>query len=208
MEINNKVPFDPGFSEFSAAIPDSAFLILNDIKNLSQPHKRKFEFQRLQVNLVAIIKSCAAVYLGCVLWGAYLSNRYKGDPRGISGNIIMQMSEEQRNEVDYEEELNLIIGLIDRLDKDSRYYLKKPGILTKEIIPYLEAYREFCRLNKNFVELDSTDKIKLPVEAVHFADYDNQKLDELKARIEEIIASKKVETLLEIGFYTELRNKR
>jgi len=201
MQIDNKVPFDPGFSEFSVNVPDEAMLILDEISKLKQLHKKKYEFQKLEINLTPLIKNCAAIYLGCILWGSYLHNRYKADPKEISGNVIKEMSEDQRGNIDYDGEINLIIELINRLDRDSKYYLKKPGKISRDVISYLEAYREFCRLNKNFTELNCTDGIKLPETTAHFENYDEQKLDELKDLIENIINSKKIENLLEIGFY-------
>ena len=201
MQNENKVPFDPGYYNFSAEIPHEAEHILDEIAKIKQPHKRKFEFQRFESQVIPLIKTCAAIYLGCILWGSYLHHRYKLDPKEITGNVIMEMPEEQRAKVDYDEEIASIIKFVEKLDRASKYYLGKPSRVEGLLVDCFEAYREFCSLNNNFVELDCTDKIQLPEIVSHFADYDKQKLDELKIRIDEIIASKKIEPLLEIGFY-------
>ena len=198
---NNKVPFDPGYSKFSAQIPQEVTLVLDQIAGLKKPHQKKFEFQKFEMQVAPAIKNSAAIYLGCILWGSYLSHRYKDDPKEISGNVMKEIPQEQQENFDHNKEIDFLTDFIDKLDKSSIYYLKRPAKSGKELIPYLEAYREFTALNNNFFELDSTDQIKLPGAVAHFENYDAQKLDELKLRIEEIINSGKIDRILELGFY-------
>ncbi|HSA06938.1 MAG TPA: hypothetical protein P5556_07140 [Candidatus Gastranaerophilales bacterium] len=201
MQTENKVPFDPGFSDFSVKIPEEAFLVFDQITKLKQPHQKKFEFQKFEMYISSIIKNCVAVYLGCILWGSYLYYRHKNDPKEIYGNIIKEIPEDQRENLNYDKEINFIIELINKLNNASNYYLRKNATAGKELILYCEAYKEFTSLNNNFLNLENTDRIKLPNAVSHFVNYDDQRLDELKIKIEEIINSQKINQLLEIGFY-------
>jgi len=203
MQNENKVPFDPGFSEFSVKIPEKASLILDQIAKLKQPHQKKFEFQKFEIQIAPIVKNCAAVYLGCILWGSYLYHRHKDEPKEIYGNIVKELSEEQRKNLDYSVEIDFTIEFIEKMNKAGSYYLRKPSKVGAELIPYCEAYKEFVKLNNNFKDLDKTDEIRLPEMLSHFESYDDSKLDELKTKIEEIINSDKIDRLLELGFYKE-----
>ncbi len=199
--MQNKVPFDPGYHEFSIKIPAEAGDIIDEIARLKKSHQRKFEFQKFEMQLVPAIKQCAAIYLGCILWGSYLFHRYKSGPKEIEGNVIMELPLEQRNSIDYSLEINFIAGLIEKLNKTSTYHLRRPSRIGNSLTPILGAYREFCELNNHFKAINRTDRIKLPAAVDHFKDYDEQKLEALKVKIEEILASKKIEKLLEVGFY-------
>ncbi len=200
--MQNTVPFDPGYSGFSIQIPAETALIFDQIAKLKQNHKKKFEFQKFEARIIPAIKRCASIYLGCILWGAYLFYRHKDDPREISGNVIMELPPEKREELDYAKEIDFIAGLAERLNKSSIYYLRRPSKIESFLVPYFDAYREFCRINDNFKSLTRTDRIKLPEEVGHFGNYSSLQLDGLKSRIEEIIASGDIESLLEIGFYS------
>ncbi len=198
MQINDNVPFDPGYSQFSAHIPEEVLLFIDQIAAIKQPHQRKFEFQKLYVQVSPFIKNRVAIYLGCILWGAFLYHRFKDEPKKISGNVMKELSEQDN--ADYFREINFIIELIEKLDKASFYYLKKPSGF-KNLIVYPEVYREFVEINNNFKTLNKTDEINLPEAVSHFQNYDNDKLDELKNIIDEIIASEKIDKILDYGFY-------
>ena len=68
-------------------------------------------------------------------------------------------------------------------------------------MPILDSYEEFVELNGNFVETKSTSDVKVPKVVEHFSNYNEQKLDVLCDLIYKVIENKKIEALLEIGFY-------
>lgn len=199
--MQNKVPFDPGYYEFSIKIPAEAGDFIDEIARLKKPHQRKFEFRKFEMQTIPALKQSAAIFLGCVLWGSYLSHRHKDAPRQIEGNVIMKLAPEQREDVDYSEEIDFLTEFIDKFNKASVYHLRRPSKIGESLKPILEAYREFCQLNDHFKNLDRTDQIKLPAAVEHFKDYDEQKLEELKAKIDQILASRKIDKLLDVGFY-------
>jgi hypothetical protein len=198
MPNEEKVPFDPGFSPIVSGIPREAMLVFDQIAKLKEPHKRKFEFQRLDAQLSDMIKRQAGFYMGCIFWGAYLFYRHKDCPKAISGNPMLETPEAGDKDVDYDAETRFVIELIEKLNKGANYYLRTPSKAGKELIPIFEAYSEFTALNDNFKRLDTTDKIKLPKMATGVENYSVQQLDELKDKIYEAINAGKPEMLLTI----------
>ena len=195
MHKDEKVNFDPGFHKFSLKFPDEIPLILEELAKLKQPHQRKFEFQKLEAQVVPMIKTCAALYLGCILWGCYLHYRYRDDSREIQGNP----AKEADINPDYKTEIEFILGNIEKLDKASVYYLKRPFRIDKKLVDYFKVYGEFVEINNEFTELDITADIKIPASFTYFKDYTNVKLDELKQKIDEIIETGRIEKILELG---------
>ena len=196
-----KVPFDPGYSKFTASFPKEAITHLEEVSKLKQNHQKKFALTNLESQVVPMIRLCASFYLGCVLWGSYLSIKFKDDAREIEGNPVFLLSEEERTKLCYNEEIELITDFINKLEKASVFYLKRSSRLNPELVPYFEIYDKFIRLNDNFINLKSTDEIKIPEEMSHFKKHNSKKLDELKQKIYEIINSEKLEGLLELGLY-------
>lgn len=199
--MQDTVPFDPGFSEFSIYIPVEAEAVIDEIARLKKQHQKKFEFQKFEIQVSPALKQRCAVYLGCILWGSYLFYRYKDDPKIISGNIIKDLPEEQQVKVDYVKEIEFLEGFIEKLNSASKYYLKRSSKVGENLSPYLNAYKQFCIINDDFKNTEKTDQIKLPEEVSHFENYDNDKLDNLKKEIEKIISSKNIISILELGFY-------
>ncbi len=186
-----KVKFDPGFSKFSAPFPQDIPEYLEQIAQLPQPHQKKFNFQKLETQAVAMIKKSAYVYLGCMLWGSYIHYRYKDDPREISGNVI----KESNAEVDYVREMDEALLAVEKMDKASKYYLRRPMRLDRQFVEYLEAYREFVALNNSFLDMETTADIKIPEKFRYLGEYSAEQLDELRDGIYKVIESDSVEGL-------------
>ncbi|OGI02558.1 MAG: hypothetical protein A2Y25_09630 [Candidatus Melainabacteria bacterium GWF2_37_15] len=195
MHKEEKVNFDPGFYKFSLKFPDEIPHILEELAKLKQPHQKKFEFQKLEAQVVPMIKTCAALYLGCILWGCYLYYKYKDNTKEIQDNPA---KEADINPV-FKEEIDFILANLEKLDKASVYYLNRPFRIDKRMIDYFKDYREFVELNNSFRELDTTADIKIPASFAYFKDYTPEKLDELKQKIDEIIETGRVEKILELG---------
>ena len=197
-----KVKFDPGFSQFATNFPKEAYSYLNEINGLKQNHQKKFAFTHLESQIVPIIKRCSSFQLGCILWGSYLFWKYKNDAKEIEGNTVISLSEEEKNTLKYSDEIDFILGFIDKFEKSSKFYLKRSSRINPEQIKYFESYKQFVKLNDDFKNLKFTNEIKLPDEVAHFENHSEQKLDELKQKIDEIINSSNLENILHLGFYT------
>jgi len=196
-----KVPFDPGFSKLSTTFPKEAFDYLGEIAHLKQNHQKKFAFTHLETQIVPIVKLCASFYLGCILWGSYLYWKYKTDAREIEGNPLSSISEEAIDELNYSKEIDFILSFIDKFEKSSQYYLKRSSRINHEHLKYFESYKQFIDLNNDFKYLKFTNEIKLPAEVSHFETHSEQRLDELKQKIEEVINSGELENILKLDFY-------
>jgi len=197
-----KVKFDPGFSQFTTNFPKEAYSYLNEIAGLKQNHQKKFAFTHLENQIAPIIKQCASFQLGCILWGSYLFWKYKNDTREIEGNTVISLSEEVKNTLNYSEEIDFILGFIDKFEKSAQFYLKRSSRINSEQIKYFESYKQFVKLNDDFKNLKFTNEIKLPDEVAHFENHNEQKLDELKQKIDDVINSGNLENILNLGFYT------
>jgi hypothetical protein len=205
IEHEDKVKFDPGFSQFPIGFPRDSQEMLEAVKNLKQPYQRKFEFQKLEMQSVQIIKHCSALYLGCLLWGSYLYYSNKDKPKEIYGNIVMEMDEEKRNKLDYGEEIDFILNFIEKLDKSSIYYFKRPANIELKLLDYLKTYKEFAELNDQFRNIKTTDEIKPPKIMSHFENFSQTQFENLRDIIFKIIESKNVKDLLNLGYY-EIEN--
>lgn len=195
------VPFDPGFSQFSAKFPGEVYDYLQEIAGLKQNHQKKFAFTNFESQIVPIVKSAASFYLGCILWGGYLFWKYKNDVREIEGNTLLSLPPEEQDKINYCDEIDFILGFLEKFEKSSRYYLNRSCRLNQDTIKYFEVYKQFVILNDGFKILKYTNEIKLPEEVAHFQDHSEQKLDELKQKIDETINSGNLENILTIGLY-------
>lgn len=198
--VNNqleKIPFDPGFSEFATNFPKEAYGYLDEIAGLKQNHQKKFAFTHLENQVVPIIKQCASFYLGCILWGSYLFWKYKNDVREIEGNPLLSTNEQPS----IENEIDFILGFIDKFEKSAQFYLKRSSRTNPEHLKYFKIYKQFVEINNDFKNLKFTNEIKLPAEVAHFEYFNDQKLDELKQKIDEIINSGNLENILNLDLY-------
>jgi len=198
---NNKVLFDPGFSQFATNFPKEAYSYLDEIAGLKQNHQKKFAFTHLENQIVPVIRLCSSFYLGCILWGSYLFWKYKNDVREIEGNPVFSLSEKEKNNLNYSEEIDFIPEFIDKFEKSAKFYLKRSSRINPEQIKYFESYKQFVKLNDDFKNLKFTNEIKLPDEVAHFENHNEQKLDELKQKIDDVINSGNLENILSLGFY-------
>ncbi len=201
-DFEKEVPFDPGWSKFSTSFMDYVEFSVGNILKLKVPNQVKFQITKHEAGIVKKFKACASVYLGCVLWGGYLKTRFKDSPKSIMGNPAEGMSQEQAEEKFlYREEPEYMLDYLDKFNKNFKRYVKRPSKVAPEIAGIIKAYLEFLQINHNFGDVVSTDQIKLPAALSHFDDLSPEKLDELKDKIFNIIATDRLEDILEIGFY-------
>lgn len=200
-EFKNGAPFDPGYSPLSFSFIENIAYITKDYNQLKTIHQKKFKLTQLEPKIIELITKCTAFYLGCMLWGGFLSCRFKDSPKEILGNHTSNLSPEEAKKLDCAEETKFTLQYIDLFNKDCKYYLNKPTKVSDFIIEILKNYNEFAEINNNFINVKKTSDIKLPKALSHFDKLTDEKLDELRSKILTIIASGKVESLLDLGFY-------
>ena len=196
-----KVPFDPGFSKFATVFPREICDYMDEISLMKQNHQKKFAFARMENHVVSIINILASFYLGCIFWGGYLFWKYKDNIREIDGNPAFLLSDDEINNLKYDDEIDFIINFLDKFEKNSKYYLHRPSRINPEYIKYFKNYKQFASLNNNFKTLKYTNEIQLPDIIAHFENFSEEKLDELKQRIDEIINSDNIQDILSLKFY-------
>lgn len=195
------VPFDPGYSKFAIYFPESIQPILEELAELKSPHQKKFKLSLFEPGIHKLINNCAAFYLGCLLWGAFIHYKFKDNPKEIINNPADNLSKEEKLSRDYTEEINFMFKFFEKFDKDFKYFVKKPFKIDDQIIEIFNTYNEFVVLNKNFMKIKLTSDIKLPKALKHFNKLDDKKLDALHKHILEILNSDNIEEILKIGFY-------
>lgn len=200
-EFKDGVPFDPGYSPLSFSFIENIICTTSDYSNMRAMHQKKFKLSQLESKILDLINKNAAFYLGCMLWGGFLSCRFKDSPREILGNHTLKLTDEEKKTLDCAEETKFALNYLDVFDKDCKYFLNRPSKVPEFIREILSSYNEFAQINNNFIEVRKTSDIKLPKSFAHFDKLTNKQLDELRAKINEVINSKKIEGLLEVGFY-------
>ena len=202
-KFDKTVPFDPGYSNIAFSFIGNIDALHEDYKKLKANHQKKFWLMKFEPAITDLIKKTASFYLGCMLWGGFIHYRFKDTPKEITGNNTLNLSETERQELDCAIEAKEMLDYIQSLDKDYKYFLKRPAkvpLLIKEI---LESYVEFAEANQNFINTKRTSDIKIPKAFEHFKDFSNEKLDELYDKINNAIESKNIEKLLEYGLYKD-----
>lgn len=200
-----QIPFDPGFYKFNFTIPENIDDFLQEIRELKQHHQKKFAFSKLEGMVFDSLKSCASFYLGCIIWASLLSFKYSNPVHEITGNPALKLSDEDKKNLNYCEDIGYILDIAEKTDKSSQYYLNRKSRIPREFEQVFHSYKEFAQLNDNFKNLKYTNEIKIPECTVIFELYSLEKLQETEQKLKEIIASGNMHEILEFIplFYRE-----
>lgn len=198
-KFEKEVPFDPGYSAISFSFLDNIEAVIQDYSKLKANHQKKFWLSASEIKIVDLIEKSTAFYLGCMLWGSFIHLRFKDEPKIITESNIPKMSEEEFKEFDCAYEVKAILEYIKILDRDCKYFLKRPVKISPQITDILNNYIEFAQLNNNFRNVKTTADIKLPKYCDKFSKMTNKQLDELCEKIYSVISEAKIELLLEIN---------
>ena len=199
--FENAVPFDPGYSPISFSFVGNALGLIQEFSKLKAPHQKKFWLMKNEAQILNLINKTTSFYLGCILWGGFLSNRFKNSPKEIENNNASKMSEEEFNDFDCTYEVKFTLDYIKNWNRDFKYFVGKPTKIEPFITEILTNYLEFAKINANFRNTKITSDIKTPECIAHFKEFSTEKLDELCDKIYDCINSKKIEKLLDIKFY-------
>lgn len=199
--FDKSVPFDPGYSAIAFAFMNEIDYLTQKFCSVRNPNQKRFELARIEKTLVDIINKSSAFYLGCMLWGGFLHSRFKDSPKPIEGNHADDMTEEEKQNADCAFEVKSLLDFIKTFDRDCKYFLKHPAKIEAKTIEILESYIEFAQINNNFIETKLTSDVMIPKNLAHFDSLSAQDLDRLCEKIYNIIDSKDIEKLLEIGYF-------
>jgi len=196
------VPFDPGYAP-------KAFSFIEQIKNIKDCYaqlttnaQKKVWLPKAEPEIVKLIELNAAFHLGCILWGGFLANRFKDSPKEISGNTTLDLTEEEKKDLDCAADAKEALEYIKNFDRDCKYFLRRRMKIRPIIKEIYKNYVEFAELNDNFINLRTTADVKTPKVISHFKNLSNEQLDVLCESIYMIINTEELLFgLLDLEFY-------
>ena len=186
MNFEDGVQFDPGFvAHISAIIPNIEYVYgtLNRYRNFGQ---KKNQFKMFFPKIKTLLEDYIAFYLGCILWADAIKTL---DNKPVLNNFCVGA---EYNEAETVSEVDFVYSYLAQFKKDVKYYLGKDYEIDERYWKILTAYKAFLAENKGFIELKTTDDIKLPKEVKPLT------ADSAKPVIE------KIEQVVESGRLTEL----
>lgn len=159
-----KEKFDPGFAPLVEAFSQNIFAVENIMKSLKTPQQKKFRFQMLLPQIRELIRNSIAFYQGCLMWAAYLKNNYPENTAIIEGNPFLDVDFEKENISKDElcQEIDFLINYLEKIEKDTKYYLAKSADIPSEWEKIAKTYKEFLILNNNFSKTKYTSDLILP----------------------------------------------
>lgn len=185
-EINITVPFDPGYSKFYPLIDPNIKEQVDFILKIKQPNTRKHQLRLLEGMLAKPFTLMSHFYYACVIYGSIIGSKYKNPPASISGNPMLNLSEEEKKTTDLTLEIKVLLETYKNLKRGIEFNLKRKSKLPEEFENNLSLYIEFVETNNHFKTLEKTDQIKLPEKTKHFKDYNKEEIDKLEKKALEI----------------------
>lgn len=183
------VKFDPGYAKHTTILSlslDYIYRKINSIKNFNQ---KKFQFKMNYPQIVKMVDNNVGFCIGCILWAVYIKSLGE---LNIEGNPCL---DDEFNETECVEEIDFSIDYLTKLQKDAKYYINQNYEINPKYAEYLNLYREFLLLNKNFVNTKTTSDIILPA-SVKIPSEENLKT--IHNKIEEVIKSGVLTDLFEV----------
>ena len=183
MNFNDGVQFDPGFIQHISAFEPNIEYVYNTLSTCRNFNQKKMQFKMFYPKIQSLLKNYLGFYLGCILWAVYIKNL---DEKPILNNLCFGG---EYSENDSLEEVDFIKKYIEQLKKDVKYYTGQNFSIDSQSLNILDAYRNFLKDNKGFVETKTTKDIKLPQDFKTPSDKD---LKEILEGIEKVIENGKL----------------
>lgn len=191
--MNQTVKFDPGIGELVIDFNDFINDVYSRMMSMRTIHQKRTGFKLFDSKIRRIIKNNISFYLGCLLWAYYIVKENENNPKQISGNVFLGLTEEEKENYDYMIQVNFLENYFDSYERDSLYYTGKKVCIPENWKKILKLYSEFLKLNNGFVETKTTADIVLPEE------FPNKTFDfDILSYINKAISEKDLEILLNI----------
>ena len=197
---SNKVPFDPGYAPYVLVFSTTYEYMQKEIRKFKNANQRKMKYKVFEPGLLKLCDNLSAFYLGCILYGAFLKNKFKNAPKEIEGNEFLGLDVEECKNSDVTIE-------VDALDKFIKSNDNNP-FATRKINPkyatIVDAYREFLTVNNYFTGVKYTEDINIPKEFSYINKFSEKNIDKILDVINDAIASKKLEKLLASEYFEKI----
>ena len=196
----NNIPFDPGFAPYVLVFSTTYDYVQNEIKKFKNANQRKMKYKILEPALLKLADNITSFYLGCMLYGGYISNKFKNNPKEITGNDFLGLDTDECKNGDVIIELNSISKFIKNNDRNP--------FATRKINPKYEkivdCYASFLELNEYFTTVKMTNDVKIPDEFRYINTLTDMEIDEIINTINDAISSKKIEKLLSSKYFAKI----
>ena len=190
IDIKDGVQFDPGFIQHISAFEPNIEYVYDTISTCRNFNQKKMQFKMFYPKIQSLLKNYLGFYLGCILWAVYIKNL---DEKPILNNLCFGG---EYSENDTLEEIDFIKKYIEQLKKDVKYYTGQNFSIDSQSLNILDAYRDFLKENKGFVETKTTKDIKLPE---GFKTPSDKDLKEILEGIEKVIENGKLYELFPLA---------
>ena len=190
VDIKDGVQFDPGFIQHISAFEPNIEYVYDTISTCRNFNQKKMQFKMFYPKIQSLLKNYLGFYLGCILWAVYIKNL---DEKPILNNLCFGG---EYSENDTLEEIDFIKKYIEQLKKDVKYYTGQNFSIDSQSLNILDAYRNFLKENKGFVETKTTKDIKLPE---GFKTPSDKDLKEILEGIEKVIENGKLYELFPLA---------
>ena len=191
IDIKDGIQFDPGFIQHISAFEPNIEYVYDTLSTCRNFNQKKMQFKMFYPKIQSLLKNYLGFYLGCILWAVYIKNL--DDEKPILNNLCFGG---EYSENDTLEEIDFIKKYIEQLKKDVKYYTGQNFSIDSQSLNILDAYRNFLKENKGFVETKTTKDIKLPE---GFKTPSDKDLKEILEGIEKVIENGKLYELFPLA---------
>lgn len=198
-KTQRKVPFDLGISNYyPSQIGAGTISHLESIYKLKSNNQKKYQLTILENSLISPIKTIAAIYYGCVVYGSIIHSKYKNPPAIITANPMLNMSESEKKQLDLTTETLLVKELYEKMDKAVSFVLKRGSKLPANFNYCADLYVSFVTINNNFIDIEQTDQLKVPDKLKHFQTYSEDNLETLENRFKDAVDTGNLDIIFDI----------
>ncbi len=196
----NTVAFDPGFAPYVLVFSTTYEYMQAEIKKFKNANQRKMKYKVFEPGLLKLCDNLTAFYLGCMLYGGYLKNKYKDTPKEISGNDFWGLDVDECRNSDVTIEVNALDKFIKTNDKNP-FATRKINTKYADIV---DNYIEFLEINNYFTNIKMTSDLKLPKSFEFIDKMSDTEVDKILETINEAITAKKIEKLLNSEYFSKI----
>lgn len=196
----DKVPFDPGFAPYVLVFSTTYYYMDAEIRKFKNATQRKMKYKSFESGLLKLCDNLISFYFGGMLYGAYLKNKYKENPMELDGNDFYGLNPEECKKGD----VSIEVLALEKFIKGNERNPFATRKLNPKYTTIIDAYIEFLEINNYFTDVKTTNDIKIPAKLNYINKYKEKSLNEVMTAIEDAIASKKPEKLLQSSYFEKL----
>ncbi len=200
-EKTNKVPFDPGFAPYVLVFSTTYYYMEAEVRKFKNANQRKMKYKSFESGIMKLCDNLISFYFGGMLYGAYLKNKFKNDPKELDGNDFIGANLEDCKNGDVSIEVKALEKFIKSNDRNPFASRK----INPKYIEIIDDYIEFLEQNEYFINVKTTNEIKIPAGLSFINKFEDKELDEILDTIENVISSKKIENILISKYMEEIK---